>query len=308
MPYRPSLRQLEYVLAVHDLQHFGRAADRCGVSQPTLSVQVAQIEQSVGVPLFERTSAAVVTTPAGEMLARTARLVLATVDETLNELARQTAALGGTMRLGTPPTFGPYFLPHLLPGLHERYPDLQLYIREDSPAALEASVAEGALDCSLGPAPERPGLTFRRIGVEAIYLGVPADHPLARRASVKAAMLKGERLLTLGRGHRLLENVRHLAELSGARIVEDFEGTSLDAIRQMVSIGMGLSLFPELYARAEFRETDNVKLLRIEDWNERREVGFSWRDKSGRERHYRTLAETAVIAAQQLGIGEESGL
>jgi LysR family hydrogen peroxide-inducible transcriptional activator len=305
MPYRPSLRQLEYVLAVHDLQHFGRAAERCGVSQPTLSVQIALIEQSVGVPLFERTSAPVVTTPAGEMLARTARLVLATVDETLNELARQTAALGGTMRLGTPPTFGPYFLPHLLPGLHERYPDLQLYIREDSPADLEAAVAEGALDCGLGPSPERPGLTFRRIGVEAIYLGVPAEHPLARSASVRAAILRGERLLALGRGHRLLENVRHLAELSGARIVEDFEGTSLDAIRQMVSIGMGLSLFPELYARAEFRETDNVKLLRIEDWHEHREVGFYWRDKSGRERHYLTLAETAVLAARQLGIAEE---
>ena len=308
MPYRPSLRQLEYVLAVHDLRHFGRAAERCGVSQPTLSVQIATVEQSVGVPLFERTSSQVVPTPAGEMLARSARLALATVDETLNELARHTAALGGTIRLGTPPTFGPYFLPRLLPGLHERYPDLQLYIREDSPAALEAAVAEGALDCGLGPSPERPGLTFRRIGVEAIYLGVPAEHPMARSASVKAAVLRGERLLALGRGHRLLENVRHLAELSGARIVEDFEGTSLDAIRQMVSIGMGLSLFPELYARAEFRETDNVKLLKIEDWHERREVGFYWREKSGREMHYLTLADIAVIAARQLGIGEENRL
>jgi LysR family hydrogen peroxide-inducible transcriptional activator len=308
MPYRPSLRQLEYVLAVHDLRHFGRAAERCGVSQPTLSVQIATVEQSVGVPLFERTSSQVVPTPAGEMLARSARLALATVDETLNELARHTAALGGTIRLGTPPTFGPYFLPRLLPGLHERYPDLQLYIREDSPAALEAAVAEGALDCGLGPSPERPGLTFRRIGVEAIYLGVPAEHPMARSASVKAAVLRGERLLALGRGHRLLENVRQLAEVSGARVVEDFEGTSLDAIRQMVSIGMGLSLFPELYARAEFRETDNVKLLKIEDWHERREVGFYWREKSGREMHYLTLADIAVIAARQLGIGEENRL
>lgn len=303
MPYRPSLRQMEYILAVHDLRHFGRAAERCGVSQPTLSVQIALVEESIGVPLFERTSSPVVPTPAGEMLARSARLVLATVDETLDDLARQSAALGGTMRLGTPPTFGPYFLPQLLPGLHERYPDLQLYIREDSPAALEAAVAEGALDCGLGPTPERADLTFRRIGVEAIYLGVPAEHPLARSASVPAAALRGERLLALGRGHRLLENVRHLAELSGARIVEDFEGTSLDAIRQMVSIGMGLSLFPELYARAEFRESDNVKLLRIADWDERREVGFYWREKSGRERHYQTLAETALAAALRLGIG-----
>ena len=304
MPYRPTLRQLEYVMAVHDLRHFGRAAEHCGVSQPTLSVQIALIERNIGVPLFERTSAPVVTTPTGEMLARTARLVLVTVDETLDELARQTAALGGTIRLGTPPTFGPYFLPHLLPGLHERYPDLQLYIREDSPADLEAAVAEGALDCGLGPAPERSGLTFQRIGTETIYLGVPAEHPLAQSASTMAAGLSGERLLALGRGHRLLENVRHLADRSGARIVEDFEGTSLDAIRQMVSMGVGLSLFPELYARAEFREIDNVKLLRIDDWHEYREVGFYWRENSGRERHYVTLAETAIRAARQLGIGE----
>jgi LysR family hydrogen peroxide-inducible transcriptional activator len=302
MLFRPTLRQLEYVVAVHDLMHFGRAARHCHVSQPTLSVQISLVEQGLGTPLFERTSSHVSATPAGETLAKGARLVLASLDDLLDELSVQGAALGGTIRLGTPPTFGPYFLPKLLPRLHEQHPGLQIYIREDSPAAVESAVAEGTLDCGLGPSPERSGLTFRRIGRETIFLGVPSDHPLAAQKIVNLGELQGEKLLALGRGHRLLENVRHLAEASGAHIVADFEGTSLDAIRQMVSIGMGMSLFPELYARAEFRQDDDVALLEIDGWEERRNVGLYWRESSGRQRHYIALAEAAAVAASSLGI------
>ncbi|MEP9386134.1 hydrogen peroxide-inducible genes activator [Mesorhizobium sp. KR9-304] len=302
MPFRPTLRQLEYVVAVHDLKHFGRAARHCNVSQPTLSVQISLVEQGLGMPLFERTSSHVAATPAGEKLAKGARLLLSSLDDLLNDLSTQAAALGGAIRLGTPPTFGPYFLSRLLPRLHEQYPGLQIYVREDNPAALEASVADGSLDCGVGPSPERPGLAFWRIGRERLYLGVPAEHPLAAKSSVSLGALAGEKLLALGRGHRLLENVRHLAEASGARIIDDFEGTSLDAIRQMVSIGMGLSLFPELYAKAEFRAQDDVTLLEFEDWNEQRDVGLYWREGSGRERHYRAIADAADLVAATLGL------
>jgi LysR family hydrogen peroxide-inducible transcriptional activator len=306
MPFRPSLRQLEYIVAVYDQKHFGRAARHCNVSQPTLSVQVALVEDGLGTPLFERTSANVSATPAGEKLARGARLLLASLDDLLNDISAQGAALGGTIRLGTPPTFGPYFLSRLLPRLHEQYPGLQIYVREDNPAALESSVADGSLDCGLGPAPEHAGLEFFRIGRETLYLGVPADHHLAAKGTVGLSALAGEKLLALGRGHRLLENVRHLADASGARIVDDFEGTSLDAIRQMVSIGMGLSLFPELYARAEFRAGDDVRLLAFEDWNEQREVGLYWREGSGRARHYREMAAAADVVAAALGLSDRS--
>jgi LysR family transcriptional regulator, hydrogen peroxide-inducible genes activator len=302
MPFRPSFRQLEYVVALHDLKHFARAARHCNVSQPTLSVQIALVEQGLGTPLFDRTSSQVTATPAGEKLARGARLLLASMDDLLNDLSTQAAALGGTIRLGTPPTFGPYFLSRLLPRLHEQYPALHVYIREDNPAAIEGMVADGSLDCGLGPSPERAGLSFSRIGQEKLYLGVPAGHDLAKSATVSLRALAGEKLLALGRGHRLLENVRHLAEASGARIVDDFEGTSLDAIRQMVSIGMGLSVFPELYARAEFRPQDDVRLLEFEDWNERREVGLYWREGSGRKRHYLAVAEAADGVASTLGL------
>jgi LysR family hydrogen peroxide-inducible transcriptional activator len=304
MPFRPTLRQLEYIVALAELRHFGKAAKRCHVSQPTLSVQVALVERNLGVTLFERTATSAIATPAGERLVRSARLALATVDEIVEDASRDTRTLGGLVRLGTAPTFGPYFLPGFLPGIHRKYPELRMHIHEDRPASIETAVAEGALDCGLGPAPERPGLTFRRVGVEKIYLGVPAEHPLSERTSVPMAALREERLLALGSGHRLLENVRHLAEASGAQVVEDFEGTSLDSIRQMVSIGMGCSLFPELYARAEFRNADDVKLLEIEDWAERREVGFYWRENSGRQRHYEILADEADATAEALKILE----
>ena len=302
MSFRPTLRQLEYVVAVYDLKHFGRAARHINVSQPTLSVQISLVEEGLGTPLFERTSSQVAATPAGERLAAGARILLATLDDLLNDLSAQGASLGGTIRLGTPPTFGPYFLSRLLPTLHEQYPGLRIYVREDSPAALEASVADGTLDCGLGPSPERAGLAFSRIGRETLYLGVPAEHPLAAHTTVSLRALSGEKLLALGRGHRLLENVRHLADASGARIIDDFEGTSLDAIRQMVSIGIGLSLFPELYARAEFRPDDDVKLLEFEDWSEQREVGLYWRKGTGRQRHYRAMADAADLVAVTFGL------
>ena len=305
MPFRPTLRQLEYIVALTELRHFGKAARRCHVSQPTLSVQVALVERNQGITLFERTPSALVATPAGERLARSARLTLAAVDEIVEDVSRDSEALGGFVRLGTAPTFGPYFLPGFLPGVHRRYPGLRMHIHEDRPASIEAAVAESALDCGLGPAPERAGLCFRRIGVERVYLGVPADHPLAARASAPVAALRGERLLALGSGHRLLANVLQLAEASGAHVVEDYQGTSLDSIRQMVSIGMGCSLFPELYARAEFRNADDVKLLEIEDRDESREVGFYWRENSGRRQYYEVLAREAEAVAAVLAISPQ---
>jgi len=302
MSYRPTHRQLEYIAALDELRHFGKAAKRCHVSQPTLSVQVGLVERNLGVTLFERTSSTVMSTPIGVEVARRARLALASLDDLVSLAAQDSTLLGGLIRLGTAPSFGPYFLPHFLPDLHRTFPDLKLYIREDRPAAIESAVAEGVLDCGLGPAPELPGLTFHRIGDERIHLGVPADHALASNVSTAMRALCGERLLALGSGHRLLDNVRHLADASGAHLVDDYEGTSLDAIRQMVSMGMGLSLFPELYARAEFRNADDVKLLNIGDWAERREVGFFWRENSGRGRHYRVLAEKADVTARKLMI------
>jgi len=303
MAYRPSHRQLDYAVALAETGHFGLAARRCHVSQPTLSVQIAQLEANLGVALFERIPGRVQTTAVGARVVEAARRVLLSLDDLVTTAASGAHNLGGLIRLGVAPTFGPYFLPSLLPKLHARYPDLQIYIREERPQVIEREVASGGLDCGLGPTPA-PGaaLTFRLLCSESIYLGVAKDHPLAGAGHVAPEALRGERLLTLGRGHSLFERVRELAAVCGAELREDYEGTSLDALRQMVVMGMGMSLFPELYARSEFRMEDDVALLSLDGWGTRRDMGYFWRAGSGRAAQFDELARESDATAAELGL------
>jgi LysR family transcriptional regulator, hydrogen peroxide-inducible genes activator len=302
MSFRPTHRQLEYVVALDDERHFGRAASRCHVSQPTLSIQVALLEKQLGATLFDRMPGVVEPTPLGRRVVATARSVLASLDDIVAEAKAGATNLGGLIRLGVAPTFGPYFLPRLLPTIHRTYPDLQLYIREDRPTSIERDVLDGVIDCGLGPSPRADRLVFRPLCEEGIFLGVPAGHRLDGKGSAGVEDLRGERLLTLGRGHRLFDSVRDLAAASGAVFVEDYEGTSLDAIRQMVSIGMGCSLFPELYVRSEFRRENDVLLVPLTGWSGRRSIGFFWRENSGRLRHFEKLAAEGDAIVRALAL------
>lgn len=299
MRFRPSSRQLEYLVALAELRHFGRAARRCSVSQPTLSVQLQQMEDRLGTRLIERTPGAVALTPAGEKAVALARQALAALDEMAAIASGGEAALGGRLRLGAAPTFGPYFLPHLLPVLHARYPALEIFIREERPHLLEEAIVDGEIDCAIGPEPRRGDrFTFSRLMDEDLFLGLPASHPLAKETSVPVAALAAERMMTLGRGHRLNESVRALAGQAGTPLREDYEGTSLDALRQMVSIGMGVTLFPALYAASEFARHDDVVLRRLAGRRLTRTVGLFWRSGTLRQHHFDTLAAlSAGVAA-----------
>lgn len=306
MVYRPTHRQLEYVVALAETGHFGGAARRCHVSQPTLSVQIAQLEEQLGTPLFDRTPGRIVPTAIGAQVVATARGILLALDDIVATAALGSRNLGGLIRLGVAPTFGPYFFPTLLPTLHARYPDLKLYIREERPAVIERAVMEGGLDCALGPAPASGhALTFRRLCWERIFLGVPKEHPFAAMGpSLPASALRGERLLTLGKGHQLFETARELAAGSGADMREDYEGTSLDALWQMVLMGMGLSLFPELYAVSERHEGDGMVLLRLEGWPARRAMGYFWRASNGRAAQFEQLARESEDTCRTLGLSD----
>ena len=133
--------------------------------------------------------------------------------------------LGGLVRLGVAPTFGPYFLPHFLPKLHKLYPALEVYIREDRPNVLESDLKEGKLDCIITPMPlATDGFETMPFCIETVFLGVPSEHMLSRRTSVSMSDLAGEKLLTLGRGHRLFEQVSRLCDISGAQLRSDYEG------------------------------------------------------------------------------------
>lgn len=183
----------------------GRQALLC--IQPTLSVQIGIVEENLGIQLFERTSGTVLITPVGERFLHRARVTLAAMNDLMDAVTPDSAALGGVVRLGMPPTFGPYFPADLPAAPAQDISRPQNLYRRGSPAAIETAVAEGTLDCDLGPSCGEPSLTFFPIGSERLYLGVPADHRLAQRRSVTVKVLKSERLLALGSGNRLLENV-----------------------------------------------------------------------------------------------------
>jgi LysR family hydrogen peroxide-inducible transcriptional activator len=303
MSFRPSNRQLEYFVAVCESGHFGAAAKACNVSQPTLSAQLKLLEQQLGAALVERDYSGARPTPAGTSILPLARSILASLDELVVAAGARSAALGGLIHLGVASTFGPYFLPYFLPGLHKRFPDLEVYVREDRPVALAAALEERSVDCIMTPLPLPPN-RFEVVALceEDILLGVPARHPIAKFDKIEPRMLAGENLLTLGHGYRLYTNVKALADASNATLREDYEGTSLDAIRQMVSIGMGFSLFPELYVRSEFRRERNVVLHSIDRWPMVRTICLAWRKQSLRHEHFRCLAEEAVKTARSLSL------
>ncbi len=301
MPFRPTNRQLQYFVSLADLGHFGAAARACHVSQPTLSAQLKLLEDQLGVALIERGTGSASPTPAGTAILPLARTVLAVLDEIVATASLGAGNLGGLIRLGVAPTIGPYVMPRMLPHLHDRHPKLEIYIREDRPFTLESGLADGSLDCILTPLP-LTGERFESVAIceETVFLGIPTEHPIAREKRISVKMLSGERLLTLGKGRRLFDQVQDLCDASGARMREDYEGTSLDALRQMVSIGMGLSLFPATYVAFEFVKERNVVLREIDGWPIRRTICLAWRQDSVRREHFQSLASEAKTAFASL--------
>lgn len=275
----PSLRQLRYFVALSEARHFRKAAEAMGISQPSLSLQIGNLEDLLGVTLVERGRGPVTLTPEGrEVLARAARAV----DEVrgmMDLTAALKTGLTGTIRLGTTPTIGPYLMPFVVERLHAKYPDLRLYIREVTPRNLRGELLAGSLDVILTQLPEGGvDLTTRRLFREPLLLAVPDDHPLAVREDVTEADLADLNVLSLGPDYAMHSQIAALCHQHGAMIARDYEGTSLDAIRQMVGMGMGVALLPRLYARSEIdSRSSNVVVRPFRRSSVMRSVGLVWR-------------------------------
>lgn len=288
----PSLKQLRYLVAIADTLHFRRAAEQTHVSQPTLSGQLRELEQRLGVQLVERSRTRVVLTPIGKEIAAQARTVLRNVQDLVERAKQDQGVLGGTLRLGVLATVGPYLLRHILPELHQSNPDLKFYIREGTPEGLRRDLDEGRLDLVILGVPLK-GADFAaaRLFREPLLIAAPCDHPLAGKDFAERADLKGETVLGLERGYQLHDQVRELCEVYGARLALDYEGTSLDTLRQMVGMGMGLSFLPALYVRSEVPKDDEVVVRPLRNRPPNRTVGMVWRRHSARSEAFATLAE-----------------
>ncbi|WP_020590585.1 hydrogen peroxide-inducible genes activator [Kiloniella laminariae] len=297
---KPTIRQLEYFLALAEDLHFRKAAERLHVSQPTLSDQIRELEYRLGVVLLERSRQSVALTPVGQDLVERARYLLRDLDDFCDAAKSASGMLGGKIRLGIAPTIGPYLMPKVIPQLHKRYPDLKLYIREDRSRVLEQALRDGVHDLVMTALPvQDDNLENFLLFKEPLLLGLPRDHPLTSRTEIEPQDLAGESVLSLGAGHRLFEQVQRLCEELGAVVQSDYEGTSLDALRQMVGMGMGVSFFPGLYVRSEITNDDQVVVRPLQSSAAQRQIGLLWRCKSPRSKDCRTFAEDILSAIQQ---------
>lgn len=288
----PTLRQLRYLVAVADTLSFRRAAALCHVTQPTLSEQLQGLEARLGVRLVERSRHRVVLSPVGREAAERAREVLEGVQGIIDLARAAPGLLEGVIRLGLPPTLGPYLLPCLLPALHERHPALVLEPREGQSRELRARLVEGELDLLLDQAPPvpDPDLAAEPVAAEAMLLAFPRAHPLAGHGVIGATDLAGLTVLTLGPASRLDEILGPFCAGCGAGLSHDFADTSLDLLRRLVAMGRGVAFLPALYALEEGVEDARLVLKRLIPDPPERRLALLWRRRSPRAEAFRVLA------------------
>lgn len=288
----PTLKQFRYLVALSDTLHFRRAAEQCHISQPTLSGQLQELEHRLGVQLVERSRRGrVMLTPMGQQITERARIVLRDVRDIIDLGKHGQQWLEGTIKLGALPTLGPYLLPHVVPELHQSHPNLKLYVREGLLASLVQSLEDGELDLLLLPMPiKEADLTSIRLFREQLWVVMPSEHPLAAKQHIHRSDLNGETILALEPGHRLHEQVAELCSEFGANLSNDFEGTSLDTLRLMVGMGMGLSFMPTIYVLSETPKDPQVAVRPMRSKPPTRTVGLVWRRHAARGEEYQALA------------------
>lgn len=284
-----SLRDLEYVEAVAELGHFGRAAERCGVSQPALSEQIRKLEAHLGVPFFERTRRQVAVTSEGAVLLIQVERVLTEARHFMAMSGQGGRGLAGPLHLGAIETLGPYYLPQLLLLMRDKMPDISLRLTEGRTAVLVERLRHGMLDVVLMvPTPEMPGLASADLFFEPFILATPKDHPLAVLSLIALENLPIEDLLLLEEGHCLRD---HALALCTKAPSATRHATSLETLWHMIAAGEGYSLLPGLAIAARPEINALVQCRKMLESNAGRQIALVWRTSDPREKQFRQLAE-----------------
>ena len=303
-----TLTELRYIVALARERHFGRAAESCFVSQPTLSVAVRKLEDELGLALFERRSNEVAVTRAGEAIVAQARRVLEEVDVIKRLAGEEQDQLKGPLRMGLIYTVGPYLLPELIPAMHERAPDMPLVIEEGYTGVLRNRLAAGELDVLILSLPfNEPGVLTVSLYEEPFVVVLPAAHPWTSRDRIDPASLAEESLLLLGPGHCFRDQVialcpecRHDLAMHGDPRVS-LEGGSLETIRHMVASGMGITVLPGTAAGAHRYSERLTRIRRFADPVPTREVALAWRKSFTRPKAVQCIID-AVKACNLSGV------
>ena len=303
-----TLTELKYIVAVARERHFGRAAEACFVSQPTLSVAIRKLEDELGVTIFERGGSEVGVTVIGQTLVSQAQKVLEE-SANLKELARHgNDPLAGVLRVGVIHTIGPYLLPKLVPWHISCTPQMPLVLQENFTVKLIELLRQGEIDCAILalPLPEA-GLATRALYDEPFVVVIPASHPWANRKSISAEDLKQQNMLLLGSGHcfrdQVLEVCPELSRFAAASegIQRTFEGSSLETIRHMVAAGIGITVMPLTAVPESERNNTLLRYIKFDKPVPDRRVVLAWRKSYPRMVAIETLAQ-AVFACGLEGV------
>ncbi len=288
----PTLRQLQFLTALRAEGSFGGAADAVGVTQPTLSAGIKELEAALGAVLVERASTGAVMTPAGEEAAERGARALAEVEELVRAVHAGGKPLHGRFRVGAIPTIAPFLLPRALPLLAGRFPHLRLAVREDTTARLLDALRARTLDAAIIALPyAAPGIATAPVAEDEFLLLCPSAHPLAARNSLSPEDLRSEDLLLLEDGHCLREHALSVCSLPRARNATDVAATSLHTLVQLVAGGMGVTLLPKLAADSGAALGAPVAVRSFSAPAIGRSIAIAWREGSPREVEGRLLAE-----------------
>jgi LysR family transcriptional regulator, hydrogen peroxide-inducible genes activator len=284
-----NLRDLQYLVAVAEHLHFGKAAKAVHVSQPTLSMQLKKLEETLGVQLFERTNKHVMLTAIGQEMVTRAQRILNESEQLLHAARAARDPEAGTLRLGIFPTLAPYLLPRLMPLLSHHFPRLRLQLVEERTPELQSRLSAGALDLAMLALPVTgAGLEAMPIFDEPFLLAVARHHPLAARTRVHARDMLGETVLLLEDGHCLREQALEVCHLAGTHESTSFRATSLETLRHMVAVSEAITLIPKLATR-----TDDP-LMRYIPFGApapSRRIGLVWRAASARAPFFVAMAK-----------------
>jgi LysR family hydrogen peroxide-inducible transcriptional activator len=283
-----NLRDLHYLIAVADLRSFGQAAERCFISQPTLSTQIKKLEDELGIQIFERTNKKVLPTELGEQVIASARRILKEQNAIKELAATAQNPFAGNLRLGAFPTLAPYLFPALIPLIREALPLIRLILVEEKTEPLLNQLRNGQMDCALMAMPIHDDfLDCEDLFEDEFLLAVPEGHPLADKPEVDQQELQGETLLLLEDGHCLRGQALQICQAAGIDEEQDVRATSLETLRQMVRAGTGITLMPHLAVREE----TGIRYLPFAQPAPKRKIGLVWRSTSARKALIAKLSE-----------------
>ncbi len=289
--YLPTLKQLQYLLALHEKRHFGRAAESCFVSQSTLSAGIRELESLLGVTLVERTRRVVRFTPLGERVVAKAHVLLREAEELAELVQSAGKPLSGELRMSVIPTIAPFLLPRILPRLRKERPSLKLFLREEPSADAIESLQHGRADCVLLALPFATGEVDSEVLFDdRLFVAFPKGDPRDPPEQVPPSMIDEARLLLLEDGHCLKEHALAACNRPELRASATMIGTSLHTLVQMVDNGLGLTMLPEMALEAGILEGTDVVARPLKSKNATRQIALVWRRGSPRAEEFRLLA------------------